>query len=121
MLDKLSAYVNLSNQKSKNSVKKNDPIHFNLPKYNGNFTGRNEDLRAILKCLDRESGFTVISGKAGVGKNYLVLQFLHQLEVEDWNILWLAAETEEDLQQSLRKAEDCFVNQQKGKKNINGV
>jgi len=99
-------------------VGNNDPLHFSVPWSIRNFTGRDGDLRELLDNLKQKSCLTVVSGMGGVGKTCLVRQFVNRKEVADWNILWLATETERDLQKTIRKAAECVAQRIKGKKKL---
>jgi len=99
-------------------VGNNDPLHFSVPWSIRNFTGRDEDLRELLESLKQKSCLTVVSGMGGVGKTCLVRQFVNRKEVADWNILWLASETEQDLQKTIMKAADCVAQRIKGNEKL---
>jgi len=76
-----------------------------------NFTGRKEDIEILNDNLKRPLCLTVVSGMGGVGKTCLVRHFVNQKKLDDWNILWLASKTEEDLKNSITQAATALSHQ----------
>ena len=113
-LDQLSTYVNSSEKTSKISSLEYALLHFNVSRSISNFTGREADLRKLIDSLKQEFCLTVVSGMGGVGKTCLVRHFVNRKKLEDWNILWLATETEDDLKQSLIEAAKCVSERLRG-------
>lgn len=82
------------------------PIRFGLSDTINNFSGRNQELQTLKKTLQKRIGLhlTVVSAMGGMGKTCLVRHFLNTKDVRDWNIIWLATESEQALIVSLNKA-----------------
>jgi len=81
-------------------------LHFGVSESIYNFTGRDEELQTLKDSLTSSSAsnLTVVSGMGGVGKTCLVRHFVSMEEWAEWNIIWLATETEKELKTSIEEA-----------------
>jgi len=104
MLDDVFNYAKPGGQTSQCSSGKLAAFHFKVPRSISNFTGREIYLQQLVQSLGKKFCLTVVSGMGGVGKTCLIRHFVNKKEVKDWNILWLATETVQDLQNSLNEA-----------------
>ena len=88
LTDKIDEF--LSGQSTQGSI---PPVLHNVQSRYDNFVGRSEDLEKIHHQLSTPGRICTVSGRGGVGKTALAIEYLYQYESEYSYVFWVEAES----------------------------
>jgi hypothetical protein len=88
---------NLWNEKVTNFLDKqpiqDSTVHSNKRSRDDNFVGRNIDLLSIREHLSSPGRICTVSGRGGIGKTALAIEYLHKFESDYSYVFWVEAES----------------------------